>query len=148
LDAHFRVSLKVPYKKYPTTFTKSGFFYSASIPVNIARPEKNSPRSKRFDAIIDSGASNCLFHASIGEAIGLDIEKGELTQTMGIAGAMQIYLHEISLYAPGGIIATRAGFTKDLPIAGMLGINGFFENFRVTFDPIALRVELERLYQA
>jgi hypothetical protein len=79
------VSLKVPYKKYPTPFAACGFFYSASIPVNIALPAKNSPRSKRFDAIIDSGASSCIFHAAIGQAIGLDIEKGELTQTMGIA---------------------------------------------------------------
>jgi len=61
---------------------------------------------------------------------------------------MNIYVHEISLCAPGGIIATRAGFTKDLPIAGLLGMAGFFENFRVTFDATALRVELERIYQA
>jgi Aspartyl protease len=120
------VSLKLPYKKYPTTLTKCGYFYSASIPVNIALPAKNSPRSKRFDAIIDSGASTCLFHASIGEAIGLDIEKGDLTQTMGIAGGLQIYVHDISLYAPEGIIMTRAGFSRDLPLAGLLGMDGFF----------------------
>ena len=98
------MSLKLPYKKYPTPFAKCGFYYSASVPVNIALPAKNSPRSKRFDAIIDSGASSCLFHASIGHAIGLEIEKGVHTQTLGIAGAMDIYVHEIALYAPGGII--------------------------------------------
>jgi hypothetical protein len=142
------VSLKLPYKKYPTPFAKCGFYYSASVPVNIALPAKNSLRSKRFDAIIDSGASSCLFHVSIGHAIGLEIEKGVHTQTLGIAGAMDIYVHEIALYAPGGIIITNAGFSKDLPLAGLLGMEGFFENFHITFDTIALRVELERLYQA
>jgi hypothetical protein len=59
------VGLKIPYKKYPSTQTKEGFCFAASIPVNIALSGKNTPRSKRLDAIIDSGASGCLFHASI-----------------------------------------------------------------------------------
>lgn len=142
------MSFKIPYKKYPTTYTKCGYFYSASIPVNIALPAKNAPRSKRFDAIIDSGASGSIFHAAIGRAIGLDIEKGELAETLGITGPMKVYLHDISLYAPGGIIATRVGFSDDLPIAGLLGMAGFFESFRITFDPTALHCELERLFQA
>jgi len=142
------VSLKFPYKKYPTSIAKCGFYYSASIPVNISLPNKNSSRSKRFDAIIDSGASSCLSHASIGQAIGLDVERGEMTQTLGIAGAMQIYVHEVFLYAPGGVIATRAGFTRDLAIAGFLGMEGFFENFKVLFDPTELTVELDRIHQA
>jgi hypothetical protein len=102
---------------------------------------------ERFDAIIDSGASSCLFHASIGQAIGLDFERGETTQTLGIAGVIRIYVHEISLYAPGGVIATRAGFTKDLPIAGLLGMEGFFERFKIVFDPTELTVELDRVHQ-
>lgn len=142
------MSLKVPYKKYPTSFTKCGFYYSASIPVNIALPAKNSPRSKRFDAIIDSGASMCIFHAAIGRAIGLTIENGALTETLGIGGPMKIYLRDISLYAPGGIIATTAGFSDGLPIAGLLGIEGFFENFKISFDPCGLQCKLERIYQS
>jgi len=120
------VSLKVPYKKYPTTYAERGYYYSASIPGSIALPAKSSPRSKRFDAIIDSGASSCIFHAGIGRAIGLDIENGRLTETLGVTGATRIYLHDISLYAPGGIIVTRAGFSDDLPIAGLLGMAGLF----------------------
>lgn len=115
--------------------------------VNIALPTKNAPRSKRFDAIIDSGASGCLFHGSIGRAIGLEIEKGEKADTLGIAGTMDIYLHEITIYIPGGPITTRAGFADALSLAGLLGMAGFFEHFKITFDPINLRVELERHYR-
>lgn len=142
------MSLKLPYRKYPDGQARGGFFYAATVPVNIALPAKNSPRSKRFDAIIDSGASQCIFHSAIGRAIGLDIEKGEKVSTNSIQGATEIYLHDISLYAPGGIVPARVGFSEKLPIAGLLGMTGFFEYFKITFDPTALSVELERLYRA
>lgn len=142
------MSLRLPYQKYPDGQARGGFFYAATVAVNISLPTKGSPRSKRFDAIIDSGASQCIFHASIGRAIGLAIEKGENVSTNSIQGATDIYLHDISLYAPGGIVPARAGFSEVLPIAGLLGMPGFFEFFKVTFDPTALRVELERLYRA
>jgi hypothetical protein len=65
-----------------------------------------------------------------------------------LQGATDLYLHDISLYAPGGIVSIRAGFSDILPIAGLLGMSGFFEFFKMTFDPTALRVELERIYRA
>ena len=142
------MSLKLPYKKYPDPQARDGFFYAATVLVNIALPTENSPRSKRFEAIIDSGASQCIFHASIGRAIGLEIEKGKLVTTNSIEGPTQIYLHDISLYAPGGIVPAYAGFSDALPLAGLLGMTGFFEYFQITFDPTALRVELERIYKA
>ena len=50
--------------------------------VNIALPSKNAPpRTKRFEAVIDSGASRCIFHASIGRFIGLEIEEGTVEET-------------------------------------------------------------------
>ena len=142
------MSLKIPYKKYPAPYAPGGFFSAAVLLVNIAPPAKNSPRSKRFEAIIDSGASQCIFHANIGRAIGLEIEKGQLVSTNGVAGPTDIFLHDISLYVPGGIVPARAGFSDALPIAGLLGMTGFFENFEITFDPTEVRVELERLYRA
>lgn len=142
------MSLKLPYQKYPDPQARGGFFYAATVPVNIALPAKNSLRSKRFVAIIDSGASQCIFHAALGRAIGLEIEKGELVSTNGVDGPTCVYLHDISLYIPGGFVPARAGFSDKLPIAGLLGMSGFFEHFKVTFDPTALRVELDRLYRA
>jgi hypothetical protein len=141
------VNLKIPYKKYPAPNAPGGFYYAASVPVNIALPAKNSPRSKRFDAIVDSGASSCLFHASIGRAIGLEVERGQSTQTLGVAGPVNLFLHDVMVYIPGGPIITKAGFSDDLPIAGLLGMYGFFEHFKIIFDPTELRVELERLHR-
>lgn len=139
------MNLKIPYKKYPAP---GGFYYTAAIPVDISRPAKGSLRSKRFDAIIDSGAAGCLFHAAIGRAIGLGIESGQLEYTQGVAGKSKVYVFEIALHAAGATILTLAGFSDDLPIAGLLGMRGFFESFRITFDPASLQVELERFHRA
>lgn len=141
------MSLKLPYKKFPDG--KGGFDLFAVVPVNIARPELRSPRSTRFEAVIDSGACRCIFHSSIGAAIGLDIENGQEDATIGVSGVpTQSWLHDISLYAPGGVIPIQAAFVHDLPVAGVLGMNGFFDHFRITFDATAQRCELERLYKA
>ena len=148
--------LRIAYKKYPAPATPGGFFYAASLPVDIglsagsssASNPRSKPRSKRFDALIDSGASSCLFHASIGRAIGLEIEKGQRMQTLGVSGDATMYLHEVALSVPGGVVVTQAGFSDQLPIAGLLGMLGFFEHFKITFDPTALAVELERVHRA
>ncbi len=116
--------------------------------INIALPSKNAPRTKRFEAVIDSGASRCIFHASIGRFIGLEIEKGTIEEALGINGTSRNYLHDIVLFAPGGVINIRAGFSEDLPIAGLLGMNGFFDLFKVTFDPTAQECEIERIFLA
>jgi hypothetical protein len=142
------VSLTVPYRKFPDPSGAGGIAYYAVIPVSIALPAQNSPRSKRFEGIIDSGATNCIFHADIGKAIGLDVAKGDPLRILGVAGPTSAYMHDVSLYAPGGIIAIRAGFSADLPIAGLLGMKGFFDHFKVTFDPTALACTLERIYKA
>jgi hypothetical protein len=140
------VSLKLPYKKFPN---KDGtFYYSAVLPINIALPHKNAPRTKRFEAIIDSGATLCQFQAAIGRSLGLVIEKGEPMQTMGISGPTQMYLHDVSLYIPGGIVTAKVGFSDTLPILGLLGMSGFFEHFKITFDSAAFRCELERIFRA
>ena len=61
---------------------------------------------------------------------------------------MNIYLHEIAIHVPGGAIVAIAGFSDELTLAGLLGMAGFFEHFKIVFDPLNLHVELERLYRA
>jgi hypothetical protein len=127
--------LRFPYKTYPDN--KGGFDWWALLPVQISNPTKHSPPTKRFEALVDTGASKCLFHASIGRAIGLNVENGEEDRTIGVSGKpTTIYLHDVSLHVPGGhILRINAGFTDELPMAGILGRNGFLEHFRVLFDP-------------
>ncbi len=100
--------------------------------------------------MVDSGAARCLFHASLGRAIGLNVEKGQEEDTIGVSGQpTKTYLHNVSLHVPGHMIKVRAGFTDQLPLAGILGREGFFEQFRITFDPSGTPgFELERIHCA
>ena len=89
-----------------------------------------------------------MFHSNIGRFLGLDIESGEKEVTQGIGGLSDTYLHDIALYIPGGPVTIKAAFKEDLPIAALLGMNGFFEHFVITFNQSELMCELERIFRA
>lgn len=140
-------ALKLPYKKYPTV--AGGVDLRAICPVYIALTARGAVRSKKIEAVIDSGASNCIFHAQIGEAVGFDIKAGRQEETYGVDGkSSAIYFHDILIYMPGGQITIDGAFSYDMPVPAILGMRGFFDNFKVTFDPTGQLCEVERIYQA
>jgi hypothetical protein len=61
---------------------------------------------------------------------------------------MEVFLHEVTIYIPGGPITTVAGFSDQASVAGLLGMLGFFEHFKILFDSTYLRVELDRHFRA
>jgi hypothetical protein len=74
--------------------------YWAALNVQIAAITPNSPRTKRFEAIIDSGATRCLFHSDIGRHLGIDLSSGVREITNGIGGPEEVWLHDVNLYTP------------------------------------------------
>jgi hypothetical protein len=138
--------LNIPYRVYPDRF--GSHVYSVRLNVSVALAAPGAPRTKRFEAIVDSGATRCLFHCDIGRFLGLDIRSGEKEITQGIGGLSDTYLHDIALYIPGGPVTIKAAFKEDLPIAALLGMNGFFEHFVITFNQSALMCEIERIFRA
>lgn len=138
--------MKLPYSASPNKH--GGFLYSAILKVSLALPATGAPRSKRFEALIDSGATRCLFHADIGRFLGLDVARGVREETLGISGLDITYLHDVALYIPGGAVIIKAGFKENLPLAGLLGMQGFFEHFVITFDQNALACDLHRIAHA
>jgi hypothetical protein len=93
--------------------------------------------TKKFEAIVDSGSSTCLFHADIGKAHGLKLKEGVKGALGGVVGGFkgEVYYHRVKLCVGGGIIAINAGFSENLSVAALLGRHGFFEHFTVLFDP-------------
>ena len=137
---------KYPYRQFPTA--QGGIAYAAVVDVQLSLLTKNAQRTKRLECLVDSGSSRCLFHASIGQAMGLDVRTGLLDQALGISGrTTDTYLHAVMLYIPGGPVKVSAGFSYELPLAGLLGMDGFFEHFRVVFDSAARVLEWERLHK-
>ena len=93
-------------------------------------------RSQRIEAIVDSGSDYCLFHASIGESIGIDVTSGIPGSLGGAIGGSrgELYYHRVRLFAVGESYDIVAGFFPGLSVPALLGQVGFFDRFTVTFD--------------
>jgi hypothetical protein len=112
----------------------------------------NHAESKRLEALVDSGASTCLFHSSIGRALGLKVESGKEGNLAGVIAKVtrKQYYHHVKIKWMGHMVAVYAGFSDDISALAVLGRSGFFDNFSVKFDPCdtPAGMEIERIYRA
>lgn len=96
-------------------------------------------------ALIDSGASDCIFHAEVGEALGLQIENERWMEHFGVGGQkIKTYFHDIKMEIGGHRFSCYAGFSFDVqPKPGLLGLHGFFDKFTVVLDYKKEAIELK-----
>ena len=84
--------------------------------------------------IVDTGATYSLFQAEVGDAIGLDVERGRLEETRVSNGeTMQFFVHQVRVWFGEYHVDLEAGFGEevDFPVLGRVG---FFDHFKITFD--------------
>ncbi len=108
----------------------------------------SSSRGFGYFVLVDSGADYCLFHATIGEQLGLDIKKGTPLTFYGTSGEPQkAYFHKITFKIGGHEYTTSAGFSYDMEklAYGILGQDGFFDQWTVKFEYHKENVELKRI---
>jgi hypothetical protein len=69
-------------------------------------------KSKRFDALIDSGAFTTYFHSDVERAIGLSVESGSVGMLRGVVAGQvaRVYYHKARLCLAEHIIPIQAGF--------------------------------------
>lgn len=108
--------------------------------------------TRRFEAVVDSGSPSCLFHADIAKAHGLKVETGVEGPLGGVVGGAigKVYYHKVKLAFGSNIIPITAGFSPLLSVAAILGRHGFFEHFKIVFDPSSTPpgLQIERIYRA
>ncbi len=113
------------------------------IPINLVL----AGRLVKTVALIDSGADWSIFHAELGEILGLDVRAGDEQDFYGIVGSDPgtIYFHDISVEIGGIAYPMRCGFSYDISPNGIavLGQYGFFDTFEVSFKRTKKRVELK-----
>jgi hypothetical protein len=125
--------LKFPHKQTPLPDGKFDW-----LPILHVQVGRSTYLTSPFEAIVDSGAFDCLFHADIARAVGIsDITTGALKMSGGVVGGAQMptYGHDIRLSVGSDNFRIEAYFAEQLPIAALLGRNGFFDKYVVTFDP-------------
>lgn len=146
LDVFSVVVTQVPYREFPVAGGDPIFWVLLNI--QLSQPACDVPRTMRTECIIDSGATDCLFDASLAEDLGIKLHSGRLRLTNGIGGREETWVHPVTLHIPGGPVQITAGFKQNLGIGGLLGIGGFFEHFLVTFDSVRRVCLLDRIYRA
>lgn len=124
---------KVPRNPSPA-FPEAHSAYWPAITVGLSA-QKDSDRIYLL-ALIDSGAADCIFHADFGRQIGLKVEDGPTTEHLGVGGQkVSSHFHYIFLEVGGHKFPAYVGFSDQVqPKPGLLGISGFFDKFKVTFD--------------
>src|SRR3990167_3435017 len=124
------MTIRFRYTKFPPNI------YFPVVDLIVTNPATKIP-SPAYKAIIDSGASGCILHASIGEFIGLDIKSGKRLSLKGVTeGGGEQYLHQVVLDIEGQLqILAEVGFSYDLQCPfGLLGQREFFDVLKICFD--------------
>lgn len=101
-----------------------------------------------YFVLIDSGADYCLFHASIGEELGLDVKSGKPLTFYGTSGEPQkSYFHKITFKIGGHDHTCEVGFSYEMEklAYGILGQDGFFDKWSVKFEYHKENVEIKEI---
>ena len=87
------------------------------------------------DALVDSGANISVFREEIAECLEIVIEDGEEILLHGLGGRIVGYLHELKLRVDDEEFPCKIVSSTELTVAlNILGREGFFEYFQVTFS--------------
>ena len=95
-------------------------------------------------ALVDSGAADCIFPASLGEVLGIDVSSGRqyefysfnLEPTIG-------FVHTVNLQVQGfpHWVEIDAIFIAS-EVMPILGQSGFFENYQIVFERFRRQFEV------
>jgi predicted aspartyl protease len=105
------------------------------LPIRIINPD--TKKSYKTSGVIDTGASACIFPASVAKILGHKLEKGRLTKVPTANGSARIYWHttSIEIFDLKGKVLHRIlkkpmGYSPKLK-AHLLGQEHFLEYFRL-----------------
>lgn len=116
------------------------------IPIKIS----SNGLTVKYDALIDSGADFCIFHAEIGEYWGLNLKSGlrEIFSGVEDSAGAEAYFHELTLIIGETAVNTLVGFSYDIADHGygLLGQKGLFEKFLISFNLLEKEIELRDVF--
>lgn len=138
--------LKFPYRKFPRdpneVFSGKEQVKRPVIPIKV----KYKNNEIDYLVLIDSGADFCIFHADIGDVLGISIKKGKKLEFFGIIGDKEeAFFHEVTINVGGYDKKLFCGFSyqfNKMPY-GILGQKGFFDLFEIKMDYQKNRIELK-----
>jgi len=138
--------MKFKYKKFRISstpaFPQRKYVLRPIIPILIT----HKGRTIGYEALLDSGADFCIFHAEIGEYLGISVVSGPREFFGGVVGSQATaYIHKVDFTIGGNsYLNIPVGFSYDIAPHGygILGHEGFFNIFKVIFDLRKEQIEL------
>ena len=120
------------YTRRLASFDRSGYIREPMLAVHLLY--KGTPVKVTL-ALVDSGANSCLFDLLYAESLNIDLDTCPTDYSIGIEGTPQlVYRTTIDVLIEGlGQVELPVGFKENLPIGGILGQVGFFDQFNVHF---------------
>jgi len=135
------------YRKFPVDPANCPFPNKKSSLRPVIQIDFETPAGKfGYFVLIDSGADFCIFHATIGEQLGLDVKAGKPLTFFGTSGEPQkAYFHEITFKIGGVSHTCDVGFSYDMEklAYGLLGQHGFFDKWKVKFEYQKENIEIK-----
>ena len=136
-------SLRFPYVRFQVVdpFTKRwSSTYRPVVPITL-QSKKTHLRSQ---ALIDSGADECIFSGEIASALGFRLQKGKLRLFGGIGGSAVGYLHWTMIQVGNCRIRCPIYYSDEWNHLefGLLGQAGFLSHFKITLDHHAKQITL------
>lgn len=96
--------------------------------------------------MIDSGANISVFREEIAECLEIVIEEGEEILLQGLGGRIVGYIHQLNVRVDDEEFPSKVVFSKELTVGlNILGREGFFEYFQITFNETGKEVILEKI---
>ena len=93
--------------------------------------------SKKFDALLDSGADCSMSNVEIAELLGIDLSKAKVTKFTGISGHINGFRLEKVKIKTDGIteqVEIPVCFVDSPTVSILLGQEGFFDHHRIKFE--------------
>lgn len=137
------------YRKFPVDFDNCPFpNKKSSLRPVIQIDFDSSSGGFGYFVLIDSGADYCIFHAKLGEQLGLNIKSGIPLIFHGTSSEPQkAYFHKITFKIGGHKHTAEVGFSYEMEglAYGILGQDGFFDQWTIKFEYQKESIELKRI---
>jgi len=126
--------MKYPYTAQLRNIATGRYNKRPILTVELIGPQKQ----QKIDSLVDSGADCSLFHLSIAQYLGFDLSEGISGKTIGInnipMNTVRIEDVPIKIEGSSDIIKIPICFVDKLPVTGLLGQEGFFDQNRIKFE--------------
>ncbi len=137
--------MKFPYQKLPARDSSQRGKPVPLIPIKLFDHRKVA--SFECYALVDSGADKSLFNAEVARELTIDLRNAPEEPFSGIeGGVLMAKMANIFIQVTGDdkVFDIPVGFIENLNLFGILGQEGFFDQFTVTFKRRKLELELKR----